>query len=611
MKLNKLVIQNFLSVQDATLYLANKGLVSIEGDNKDKTGSDSNGSGKSSIINAILWCLYGTYGKDEAADDVVNSKAGKNCMVQSIWREPERAYRITRYRKHSKGKNSVTVEMIEMPMAQGESSEWRDITKAGAQAVQEQINQIMGADEQVFRASCFAQQENPLDIPAMGDKELKALLERVLPFEELTEQFNKARQLVLDQNVLVRKLRDEITMKMWQITKNTDDLAEAKRAFDGYTSDIEEKNKKIDLQIEAKKAAIAVAEVIAKDGPALKDKIELLRNQITELGDTDTAMLGYRIEDTGNKIAKLEKQLETIDICDSCGQSVDYPDTLFERLTTDIGALKEEQKRLESRLADATRNRIQKLSLSGELSKVIDQFQEAKYASEQIGRSEAEIRLLQGQKALIGSNPHAEAVERYAGFLEAAMKGKIQFQKQLKAAEERLAVLEGVQLTFSPKGLRYHMLEKVAPRLTADTNKYLKILTDGAIHAVWSTVTKIGSGEYREKFSIEARMEGRNKFGLLSGGEKRKVRLACFFALQDLIASRASKNIEIWCGDEIDEALDPTGLERLMVLLAEKTKNKSTILVISHNEMRDWIPNHATVTRVDGVSTITGYLNGS
>ena len=603
MKLNKLVIQNFLSVQDATLYLADKGLVSIEGQNLDKTGSDSNGSGKSSIINAILWCLYGVYGKDEAADDVVNSKAGKNCAVHTTWQDGDKRYVIARFRKHSKYKNSIEV-WHEV------DGKFVEITKAGSREVQDQINQIMGADEQVFRASCFAQQENPLDIPAMKDRELKALLEEMLPLEDVGDYYAKATENVAEQKKLVKKLGDEIQMKIWQIDKNTGDLAAAKADFEGYVSSIEEHNKNVDVKVAEKQKALGVALIMA-DTKDYRLQIKELRGRQSLIGDTNVGKVAAELKFAWRDEEKYKAELASPkNTCDSCGQEVEDLAIVKERLKGKLGDAKAKVAKLQDRLKIANDNLNQHADLEVEIRGLEAKLVECNRAKDTMDRLRSEITLLEGQKTPVGSNPHAEAVERYTGFLEAAITGKADFEAKLEKEQAHLKVLEGVQLTYSPKGLRYHMLERVAPELTATTNKYLQILTDGAVQSVWSTVTRLGSGEYREKFSIEARMEGRTKFGLLSGGEKRKVRLACTYALQDLIARQATKNIEIWCGDEIDEALDASGLERLMVLLAEKTKNKSTILVISHNEMREWIPNHATVTRKDGISTITGYLNG-
>jgi DNA repair exonuclease SbcCD ATPase subunit len=602
-KLKQLTIHNFLSVQNATLNLADKGLVSIEGENLDKTGSDSNGCGKSSIINAILWCCYGSYGKDESADDVVNSKAGKNCMVQTIWQDGILGWRITRYRKHSKHKNSIKVEMIDR-------AGWRDITKAGYKEVQVQINQILGADEMVFRASCFAEQENSLDIPGMTDKELKELLERCLPFEDFTEQYEKAQAQVRSQKTDIRELETQIQFKIWQISRSTEDLENAKSAYSLYKEKIKEDNEDLALRIKAKEDAIAVLKVITNTIKFLRERLIELQKELEGINTDDYGRLEWKVTQDKIRVSKLGDQIaEAEKGCYACGQALPDLDAIVIPLEIERTNLFEIIAIEEKQLEELYKLRHKKTELSAEIARTKGAFQEAKEASEQIGRLEAEIRVLRRSERVLEANPHSGTVERLSLMLIDAQQTKVDLEEKLKLEQERLEILEAVQQTYSPKGLRYHMLEKVAPVLTNATNEYLTMLTDGAIQAVWSTVSKTSTGEYREKFQIEALMEDRSKFGLLSGGEKRKVRLACFFALQDFIAARATKNIELWCGDEIDLALDQAGLERLMVLLEQKTKRKSTILVISHNELRDWIPNFATVTRKDGVTTITGYLN--
>ena len=45
-----------------------------------------------------------------------------------------------------------------------------------------------------------------------------------------------------------------------------------------------------------------------------------------------------------------------------------------------------------------------------------------------------------------------------------------------------------------------------------------------------------------------------------------------------------------------------------MGLLDEKARERGTVLVISHNELSDWIRDQATVTKKDGFATVTGAL---
>jgi DNA repair exonuclease SbcCD ATPase subunit len=81
------------------------------------------------------------------------------------------------------------------------------------------------------------------------------------------------------------------------------------------------------------------------------------------------------------------------------------------------------------------------------------------------------------------------------------------------------------------------------------------------------------------------------------------VRIACALALQDLVARRATKPIELFVGDEIDDALDPAGIERLTTILEEKARERGSVFIISHSDLKDWIRNTITVTRKDKMAT--------
>lgn len=601
MKLIKLRIRNFLSIEEVTLNLMDKGLVSIEGENRDKTGSDSNGSGKSSIINSILWCLYGSYGKDEAADDVVNSEAGKDCMVESTWDDSGVRYRITRYRKDSKFKNAIVVTQDRI-----------DITKAGMGAAQQQIDEIMGADEMVFRASCFMQQENTVDIPSMRDRELKDLLERCLPFEDFTEAHKKASDAVRLQTTKRSETQSDIFILEAKIGTIGSELAEARKSFDNFDRDNRKINEEIEEKIVTKKSARAVARTMSLSVEHLKEQSNFTHDELrkTFMLNTDVGGWAARFKIAGAEVEKIKKEIASPkNTCDSCGQIVEDITKTVARARLKLFKAEERYEEAKKIFHEANDN----LKISSDAKIAFEEahykFVEAEKAITTVKTLDAEIKALEASLVRSAVNPHGTTVKRLETALRASQDELRELKQALVEIQDRLEVLEAVQLTFSPKGLRYYMLETVAPKLTEYTNKYLGVLTDGAITATWSTVTRTAKGDFKEQFSIEAKMGTRNKFGLLSGGQKRKVRLACFFALQDLIAERATKNIDIWCGDEIDEALDGAGLERLMVLLNEKVKTKSTILVISHNELREWIPNHAIVTMEDGQSTITGYLN--
>lgn len=602
--LSKLEIRNFGQVLEADLNLANKGLVSIEGVNLDPTGASSNGAGKSTIINAILWCNYGEAGKPMKADSVVNNKTKKNCKVQCIWEGDKETYRITRYRKDTVWKNAVVVEVLK-------EHTWHDITKAGARGVQEQINDILGQDYLTFQASCFAQQNESLDIPALTDKGLKDLLERVLPFEDLKEQHKLASENLANNTKLIKQIDNKISLNEYKIELCRENGIKALAQLKSFKKSSIGKNESIEAKIYIKKQALIETKRQLIDIKQVKARISSIKEQIEKLGDCNLSRAVLAVEHAQKEYDDLKEKYDSADTrCYVCAQETQSKEDYRARLRPNLLKLAENlqvsKKAMEVIEAKVLKHHALKCDLD-DLNKQVRVCDESLAA---ISRLESEIRLLTGQLVPLDHNPHTSAVEGFKTDFSQAKKTRAELQKTKEKLEAEQEILEAVEYTYSPKGVRYYMLESVAPTLTYNTNKYLNILTDGGIAAKWSTVVKTGTKDYKEKFRIDCFMDGKEtEYGCLSGGEARKVRLACFFGLQDLIASRATKNISIWCGDEIDHALDAAGIERLMSLLDAKIKTKSTILVISHNELRDWIPNVAVVTRKNNVSVITGILN--
>ena len=81
MKINKVEITNFYSIKDVKLSFDKyKGIVLIEGQNKDTGGS--NGSGMSALIEAVVWGLFGKTIRKSTEEALVNNQSKKGCKVR-------------------------------------------------------------------------------------------------------------------------------------------------------------------------------------------------------------------------------------------------------------------------------------------------------------------------------------------------------------------------------------------------------------------------------------------------------------------------------------------------------------------------------------------------
>lgn len=645
MKFLSVGISNFMALESAQLKLDDRGLVLVQGENKGDPSATSNGAGKSSIADAICWCLWATTARDEKGDAVVNRfRKGGTSVILEI-ESDGRLYRIERYRKHKTEKSKLRV-FIDNEASGAPFADETELTKGTDAETQRVVERIVGCTADVFNAAVYAGQEKMPDIPKMTDKEIKGLIEQAAGIETLNKAYEIALSQVRVATAEFEDLRDKVERRRERVSDLDDQIAEAEAEKDDWEAQRQgrlkaEKKKARDKLLEAKMIdADAVAKKRAaaekardkaqKEIDGVSAEIEEERRLSAEASKTDRieAAAKDHVCDIQKELARAERRLETVgdqvgEPCSECGKphTEDDVEPLRIRAREQVAVAKDN-------LAEATKE-LEKASQSAErarnaLKSYRDSMTDTAQASELVKRHSDEIHrfdeMLRDRKTMLSEarrfkerceeiaaeeNPHVGAIRRAGVRREESQADLEKHEKALTVAKRTLAVKEQIAKVYGPAGVRAHILDTVTPFLNERTSTYLTVLSDGNITALWSTISKTAKGELRDKFKIEvANSNGASTFGGLSGGEKRKVRVACALALQDLVASRASKPIDLWIGDEIDDALDPAGLERLMQILEGKARERGTVLVVSHSDLKDWIRDVVTVVKKGPTSTV-------
>ncbi|QIG69134.1 DNA repair exonuclease subunit 2 protein [Rhizobium phage RHph_N1_15] len=643
MKFTSLTIESFMAITEAKFALADRGLVLIQGVNLDDTSAKSNGAGKSSIFDALCWCLFGVTARDEAGDAIVNDKAGKNTRVVVEINDNGHTYLIARHRKHKQHKNALMVSHL--PPTLGAA--WGELTKGTDKLTQEVVDKILGCSLDVFVGSIYAGQERMPDLPGMTDKQLKLLIEEASGVTVLEAAYGEARNRAQAAKLAAQSVVqtfDNITLTKDHCLSNLTN-AQGQRALwetersdrvtqeTGFARDYVQKVRDIEAQIQTYPAKTEL-ETRIKD---LDDKIAAVGHEQQELRDLQTAAA---LAD--NKVAGLRRDLQRLASdfaakkdaiaqiehnvgcpCDSCGREMTAAEVAPAKTAAvkQANAVASEHKRVKQELEDA-QNNAQKLTSERDAfqASMTDVSQATQLRSDLQVKLNEVNHLLQAKEneatrarqhadrakgIKVEPNPHDRTIDRFKAQLEEHEQRLADLAGEKDKADTDVAHADAVVKVFSPAGVRAHIMDEVTPFLNQRTAHYLGILSDGNISATWTTLVPNAKGELKEKFSIEVENTmGGKRFGLQSGGEKRKVRIACALALQDLVATRATKPIDIFLGDEIDDALDDAGLERLMQLLEEKAKERGSVFVISHRSLRDWIPQVIEIQKQNGETTV-------
>lgn len=166
MQIQKLILQNFFSYQHATLNLADRGLVLIEGINHDQGGS--NGSGKSAILEGLLWCLFGRTDRYGASSGKVCRRGfGETCVYVQISAD-QGDLLVYRHRDHSTYGNKVLVYL-----------NGKDLTRGTDSETQKVINDLLQMDLDTFKSSILYPQK-AAGFASFSDSGQKAILESLL-----------------------------------------------------------------------------------------------------------------------------------------------------------------------------------------------------------------------------------------------------------------------------------------------------------------------------------------------------------------------------------------------------------------------------------------------
>lgn len=168
----QLTLKNFLSYREATLDFRGLHTACICG---------ANGAGKSSLLEAITWVIWGE-SRAATEDDIIYA-GEKDVRVDFTFQINQQTHRVIRTR--SRGQTSCLEFQIETP------SGFRSLTEKGMRATQQQISSHLKLDYDTFVNSAYLRQGRADEFMLRRPSERKQILADLLKlnrYEELAEQ---------------------------------------------------------------------------------------------------------------------------------------------------------------------------------------------------------------------------------------------------------------------------------------------------------------------------------------------------------------------------------------------------------------------------------------
>ena len=167
--------------------------------------SGGNGQGKSALLDAITWAVWGEARKSAGAvkpDEELLRVGAREMEVELVFDLEGTRYRVVRsYTVTASGKTSKPG--LELAVLDGEGGEWRPLTSENVRATQAEIERRVGLDYDTFINSAFLLQGRSDEFTKKKPAERKEVLARVLGLERYerlaaraSERYSEARDRV-------------------------------------------------------------------------------------------------------------------------------------------------------------------------------------------------------------------------------------------------------------------------------------------------------------------------------------------------------------------------------------------------------------------------------
>lgn len=623
--IHRITATNFLSWKELD-FSVKSGITLIDGWNADDKTSE--GSGKSAILNALTWCLYGKIPKDAKIDDVIKT-GEKSCKARVYIGENE-------YIERSRKPNDLVI-----------SKEGKEIRGKDMKETQALIEVTLGLSFETFcQTIYFAQNYDKKFITSNQEEKAKILSE-----VQNLEVFDKARREVLklikvtDEGIVDLEHKLELTKTNIghlesQINREHEIIEQAKKAKNQQLQDLKQRAgdtaieyKRLSGKITGLKYLIESSE--SQDVSELEAQLEPLRSARAavqhKLSDIETAKSKYDFANKQLKILenKLEKKVpELHDLraflknpsktCPTCGSKSKITDlseiednisnTQAEML--DIEAQIEILKKETAGERPQAETLIQKKTLVNEkISVLTDQIQKANESNKKIATRETELSLLEEQ--LIDKRKTIVKLKKQFSALKTAPLESVDEEAigHLKKCLEDANATFGVHSNILANKITERQRLETLKRGFKDVKSYVfnsvlsEINTRVAqyIAQLFEVPVKVKFINDNMKIETEIIYDGESRgLGLLSGGQFRRVSLAVDLALSDVISRRNINNINLLIFDESMKDLSETSMEKCLNLLKLR---KTPVLLIEHNSIfKNAIDQRFLVTLSEGTS---------
>lgn len=636
-KFKSIDIYGFRSLNKVSVSLDNQGIVIVKGINEYEDKATSNGSGKSSIFEALIYAVFEETSSGEK--DVENRILKDGYSIDLKFDIDNDHYRI--FRQCKKDKSTVSFYKNE-----------EDISARNKTDTNKLIQNTLNINKNIFLDSIFLSQNAVTNLASLSPTARKERLEILTNTDQIIEEFKekiKERQNQYEANCVdcrsnidknngkKESLNNQIQQLQYKIEEQKQQIERKKQL--GDIKDIEQQIDKLNENIRNNEESIsAVEESIINIDNSIKEfnnKIEEYNNQYNELQtkilqkQSDISSLQFDLTKQNSEkqhiqqdIERIKQEIEKIknsDTCPTCGRKYDNineehinqliqeKNNLIKDNTVKIQQIEKVKDEINSKLY-LENNIYEGLHLSAnEINSYITPIKE------QIQIKEAEkttTNMLKIQKNN-EINEYRQKINNLQNIKEELLKVEnnnikeyedliTQYNNDTKILDEEINKLNE---EYNKNDSYVQVIKNILQLITKEFRTYLlknsiaylnKHLQEYSIQLFSNEKDVIKIEESDTKLNIYL---GNATYESLSGGEKTRVNIALLLAQKSLANVIGNMTCNLIILDEILGYCDSEAESNVINLITNELDSLETIYMISHKEIPIGYDNILTIVK--------------
>jgi DNA repair exonuclease SbcCD ATPase subunit len=579
-KINTLTVKNFMSVGNQTqaVHLDRDDLTLVLGENHDVGGGDSgarNGTGKTTIINALSYGLYGVALTNIKRDNLINKTNGKNMLVTITFEKDGIDYRIER------GRKPKTMAFY----VGGEEQQITDESQGDSRETQAEIERMLGMSHDMFK-HIVALNTYTEPFLALRANDQRVIIEQLLGITMLSDKADALKEQL-------KATRDAITQEEYRIKAVTDANARIQEQIEATRRRQTLWTTKQVSELAALEQALQVVGDLDIEQELLNhDLLDEYSNKTNQVRETTKWKIACETEQVKllRQLDKLKKEIETLEKheCYACGQSIH--DNKHEQVLEEKRTASKETALQYLSNDEQLQTHTGVLDLIGNPGKPPTVFYDRKEDAINHRNTVSNLRQqLENKQAEV--DPYAEQIrEMEIQALEEINYNLINELANVREHQEFLLKL----LTNKDSFIRKRIIDQNLSYLNTRLSQYLDRI--GLPHTV----------KFQNDLSVSIEELGRElDFDNLSRGERNRLILSLSWAFRDVWESLYQPINLLFIDEVIDTGMDSSGVENSLAILKKMARegNRSVWLVSHKDELAGRVNNVLNVIKENGFTS--------